>query len=99
MATVDDKLNNVFDIPASAYEVIEEGEEILEKTEVIVNSEESVDADFEYARQNLRELIERGQQAIDGIMMIALQALEKRTTEQANLIAMLTSRIIELENR
>jgi len=81
MATVDEKLNNVFDIPSTAYEVIEEGEQILEKTEVIVNSEESVDADFEYARQNLRELIERGQQAIDGIMMIAREGESPRAYE------------------
>lgn len=36
---------------------------------------------------------------MDGIMMIALQALEKRTAEQTDLISVLINRIEELEKK
>ena len=78
---IDDKLNDVLDIPASAYKVVEEGKEILQQADVIIESADAVDDDFEYARKNLRDVIERGQEAISGIMMIAREGESPRAYE------------------
>jgi len=78
---IDDKLNGLFEIPSSANAIVEEGKDLLQQAEVISKKLSNIDDDFDYARQNLRDLIDRGQEAIDGIMVIAREGEHPRAYE------------------
>jgi hypothetical protein len=78
---IDDKLNGLFEIPSSANAIVEEGKDLLQQAEVISKKLSNIDDDFDYARKNLRDLIDRGQEAIDGIMVIAREGEHPRAYE------------------
>ena len=50
---------------------------------ISVKKDESIDKDYAYQRQNFYSLIERGQDAIDGILDIARESEHPRTYEVA----------------
>ena len=57
---------------------------IVKKEPVVVPSDnDDIDNDYKYQRQNFYSLIERGQDAIDGILEIAKESEHPRTYEVA----------------
>jgi len=81
-----DILDEILDIEESTAELVEKKPDTL-----IVkrdNTLEDVDSDYKYQRENFYNLIERGQDAIDGILEVAKQSDHPRSYEVAgNLIS------------
>lgn len=79
-------------------------EPVIEKKEVIVvQDKESIDDDAEFARQNIRGLIEKGNEAIDGILNVAKASDHPRAYEvAANMLKHLTDMnkdLMEIQKR
>ena len=79
MSTIDDKLNEVLGI---AEEVIEEKKEVV-VTPTAVPANTDPDVDFETGRENLYKLLEKGNEAIDGILNLAKEGEHPRAYEGA----------------
>ena len=81
-----DILDEILDVEESTAELVEKKPDTL-----IVkrdNTLEDVDSDYKYQRENFYNLIERGQDAIDGILEVAKQSDHPRSYEVAgNLIS------------
>ena len=83
MSKIDDKLNEVLGIAEvdKTYE-----NEVLPKkmnTEVMVPEDKDPDIDFETGRENLYNLIDKGNEAIDGILNLAKEGEHPRAYEVA----------------
>ena len=77
MSKIDDKLNEVLDI---ANEVsVEE----VKKTLPTVPEDKDPDIDFETGRKNLYNLLDKGNEAIDGILELAKEGEHPRAYEVA----------------
>ena len=77
MSKIDDKLNEVLDI---ANEVsVEE----VKKTLPAVPEDKDPDIDFETGRKNLYNLLDKGNEAIDGILELAKEGEHPRAYEVA----------------
>ena len=67
------------------------------------NGEEETDYDYDYTRGQLYSLIEKGQEAIDGIMDIAQQSDSPRAYEVAGQliknVADTTDKLLDLQNK
>ena len=90
MRKIDDKLNEILEVTA---------EQILapapvKKQEVVVMPE-SADPqdDFEHGRENLYKLIEKGNEAIDGILSLAKESEHSRTYEVAGQLIQTVSQV------
>ena len=79
MSTIDDKLNEVLDI---AEEVFEEKKEVAIVPSTTPKNTDP-DVDFETGRENLYKLIEKGNEAIDGILNLAKEGEHPRAYEVA----------------
>ena len=74
-----EKLNDTFDVEAS-----EVSKEIVEKKiDKIQSSVEDIKKDYEYTRGNLYSVIEKGQEALDGILELAQESETPRAYEVA----------------
>ena len=78
MSKIDDKLNEVLDI---ASEVVPA--EIKESKQVVVPEDKDPDIDFETGRKNLYNLLDKGNEAIDGILSLAKEGEHPRAYEVA----------------
>jgi hypothetical protein len=80
--TVDDKLNDIFDVQGK---IVEQALVPIEqpKKEVISGApnDESIDADYEYARENLKLFIEQGKVAMENIIFLAKEGESPRAYE------------------
>jgi hypothetical protein len=76
-----EKLNETFDI--EPIEVIPEKNAIEKKIEHYKNSKEDIRKDYEYTRGNLYSIIEKGQEAINGILELAQESEMPRAYEVA----------------
>lgn len=80
-----DKLNQTFDV--DPIEVKEEKTTQIEKVEDQIekfkNSTEDIRKDYEYTRGNLYSIIEKGQEAINGILELAQESEMPRAYEVA----------------
>ena len=74
---LDQELLGATTIPAVEYKTVKE------KTTVVEQKKETNENDFEYQRQNFYQLVERGQDAIDGILDLARESEHPRTYEVA----------------
>ena len=81
--TVDEKLDSLLDINT----------EIKKETKVVkVPSRiENIDTDYKYARENLYNLVERGQDAIEGILELSKETEHPRAYEVAGQLIKTTS--------
>ena len=72
---IDDKLNSLLDINT----------DIKKETQVVKlpTRAENMDTDYKYARENLYNLVERGQDAIDGILELSKETEHPRAYEVA----------------
>ena len=81
MSKIDDKLNEVLGI---AEDVTYENEVKTEpKKDLIVPEEKDPEIDFETGRKNLYNLIDKGNEAIDGILNLAREGEHPRAYEVA----------------
>ena len=82
--TVDDKLNDIFDVQGK---IVEQALPVIvaeqPKKEVISGApnDESIDADYEYARENLKLFIEQGKVAMENIIFLAKEGESPRAYE------------------
>lgn len=79
--TVDEKLDNVFDIVPT---VVSENTTVVAKEETISTEQAedgNIDADYEYARGNLKGLIESGKVAMENIIFLAKEGESPRAYE------------------
>ena len=95
-----DILDEILDIEESTTELVESKPSTL--TIKRDKSVDDVDSDYKYQRENFYNLIERGQDAIDGILEVAKQSDHPRAFEVAgNLIsqvAEVTEKLSRLQN-
>jgi len=85
MSNIDDKLNEVLNI---AEEVLEKKEEknpleIVNEKPAVVIPQANVDTDFDKGRGELYKLLEKGNEAIDGILSLAKEGEHPRAYEVA----------------
>ena len=76
-STIDRKLNNTFEIenvPTAEVQTVEA--ELVER-------EKDLQTDYEASRKNFYELVARGKEAIDGIMIVAQETEQPRAYEVA----------------
>ena len=72
---IDDQLNNLLDIST----------DIKKETELVPlpSRVQNIETDYKYARENLYNLVERGQDAIDGILELSKETEHPRAYEVA----------------
>ena len=86
MSNIDDKLNEVLNI---AEEVLDKKEQknpleiINEPSKPVAPQNDDVDTDFETGRGELYKLLEKGNEAIDGILALAKEGEHPRAYEVA----------------
>ena len=82
MSSIDDKLNEVLNITP---EVIEASEisTIEETKEMVVPIDKDAEIDFDTGRENLYKMLEKGNNAIDGILALAKEGEHPRAYEVA----------------
>ena len=78
MKKVEDKLNEILDIAEKDVVPVESKPVIPRPKE-----QEDITNDYKYSRENLYNLVERGQDAIDGILTLAKETEHPRTYEVA----------------
>lgn len=77
-----DKLDETFDVEPTEVKV-EKIERVDTKVETIRSQSEDIKKDYEYTRGNLYSIIEKGQEAIDGILELAQESEMPRAYEVA----------------
>ena len=76
-STIDRKLNNTFEIENVPVAEVQTAEAEL------VEREKDLQSDYEASRKNFYELVARGKEAIDGIMIVAQETEQPRAYEVA----------------
>ena len=98
MKKVEDKLNEILDI--AEIKVQEE------KSQPIIprpKEKDDIDSDYKYSRENLYSLVERGQDAIDGIVQLAKDTDHPRAYEVAGQliknVGEVTEKLLQLQEK
>ena len=78
MSKIDDKLNEVLDIASEVMPA-----EVKENKQVVVPENKNPDIDFETGRKNLYRLLDKGNEAVDGILELAKEGEHPRAYEVA----------------
>jgi chaperonin cofactor prefoldin len=96
-----DELNNTFDVSGDI--VSSEKESLSQKIEDINSSSEDIKKDYEYTRGNLYSLIQKGQEAINGILELAQESEMPRAYEVAGQliknVADATDKLMDLQKK
>jgi hypothetical protein len=85
--TVDDKLNDIFDVGSKILPIVQQHVVEASPNDVltIVDSnkpnDESIDEDYAYARENLKLFIEQGKVAMENIIYLAKEGESPRAYE------------------
>ena len=79
MSSIDDKLNEVLDIVPEITEMVT----VEENTELVVPTNKDAEVDFDKGRENLYKLLDKGNDAIDGILALAKEGEHPRAYEVA----------------
>jgi hypothetical protein len=74
-----DKLNETFNVDGEIVPV--EAESVSEKVEKYASESNDIKKDYEYARGNLYSLVEKGQEAINGMLELAQESEMPRAYE------------------
>ena len=88
--TIDEKLNEALGINDELVKAEEEIHEIIEVENIDTNvieydaSADKKDEDFNTARDNIARLIQRGEEAVDGILRLASESEQPRAYEVAS---------------
>ena len=98
MKKVEDKLNEILDITDKTI-VETESKPVIPRP----NEQEDITSDYKYSRENLYNLVERGQDAIDGILTLAKETEHPRTYEVAGQliknVGEVTEKLLELQEK
>ena len=90
MSNIDDKLNEALNIAAQVADA--ENDQIIsttqtfqteENTNLVIPQDKDPDSDFETGRENLYKLLDKGNEAIDGILALAKEGEHPRAYEVA----------------
>ncbi len=96
-----DKLNETFNVDAEIVPI--KNSEIVEKVEKISSSMDDIKKDYDYTRGNLYSLIEKGQEAINGILELAQESEMPRAYEVAGQliknVADATDKLMDLQKK
>ena len=94
-----DELNDAFNVTGD----IVQKESVTRKIEKIKESTEDVKKDYEYTRGNLYSIIEKGQEALNGILELAQESEMPRAYEVAGQliknVADATDKLMELQKK
>lgn len=99
-----DDLNKTFNISGEIISVEPDEKDVsVEKVEKIASSIDDVKKDYEYTRGNLYSLIEKGQEAINGILELAQESEMPRAYEVAGQliknVADATDKLMDLQKK
>jgi hypothetical protein len=96
-----DKLNDTFNVNSEIIPV--ESETVIEKIEKISSTADEIKKDYDYTRGNLYSLIEKGQEAINGILELAQESEMPRAYEVAGQliknVADATDKLMDLQKK
>jgi hypothetical protein len=100
MKKLNDNLSDILDVEPIVYDI----ENTKQNQHSIQNiSKDSIDDDTEFARNNIRDLIEKGNNAIDGLLSVAKASDHPRAYEvAANMLKSLTDMnkdLMEIQKR
>lgn len=85
MKNLDKTMSNIFNIEESqTYDVPQRNSNTMTIKEDIKDVDTDILSDAEYARQNMRHLIEKGTEAIEEILMVARHSEHPRAYEVAS---------------
>ena len=90
MSKIDDKLNEILEV--TAEQILAPAPVKKQEIAVIPESNDPQD-DFEHGRENLYKLIEKGNEAIDGILSLAKESEHPRTYEVAGQLISTVSQV------
>lgn len=98
-----DKLNETFNVNGEIVSSEVEDKSIVEKIEKISPEIDDIKKDYDYTRGNLYSLIEKGQEAINGILELAQETEQPRAYEVAGQliknVADATDKLMELQKK
>jgi len=98
MKKVEDKLNEILDIAETKVQ-----EEKLQPIIPRPKEKDDIDSDYKYSRENLYSLVERGQDAIDGIIQLAKDTDHPRAYEVAGQliknVGEVTEKLLQLQEK
>jgi hypothetical protein len=99
-----DELNNTFNVSGEIVSSEKSSEEIVEaKIEKISPINDDIKKDYDYTRGNLYSLIEKGQEAINGILELAQESEMPRAYEVAGQliknVADATDKLMDLQKK
>ena len=110
MSNIDDKLNEALNIAAAVADA--ESDQILattqefqtkENTKLVILHDKDPDSDFEIGRENLYKLLDKGNDAIDGILALAKEGEHPRAYEVAGqlikTVADVSKDLLELQEK
>ena len=110
MSNIDDKLNEALNIAAKVADA--ENDQIIattqvfqtkENTELVIPQDKDPDSDFEIGRENLYKLLDKGNDAIDGILALAKEGEHPRAYEVAGqlikTVADVSKDLLELQEK
>ena len=110
MSTIDDKLNEALNIAAAVADA--ENDQIIsttqtfqteENTNLVIPQDKDPDSDFETGRENLYKLLDKGNDAIDGILALAKEGEHPRAYEVAGqlikTVADVSKDLLELQEK
>ena len=101
MTKLDDKVNEILGIEATEKPTLESIVKIDNPSVPRIKdpNKPDIDSDYEYSRENYYDLIEKGQQAIEGILEIAKEGQHPRAYEVAGqLIASVAGTVDKLQD-
>ena len=78
-----DELDQAFDVSSTEVEVTPVEPPVYKKIERLSSQMDHIKKDYEYTRGNLYSIIEKGQEAIDGILELAQESEMPRAYEVA----------------
>lgn len=98
-----DELNNTFNVTGEIVPKDVDVDTSIEKIEKISSNIDDVKKDYEYTRGNLYSLIEKGQEAINGILELAQESEMPRAYEVAGQliknVADATDKLMDLQKK
>lgn len=96
-----DQLNDTFNVSGEIVPV--ESETVVDKIEKISSTVDDIKKDYDYTRGNLYSLIEKGQEAINGILELAQESEMPRAYEVAGQliksVADATDKLMDLQKK
>tara|TARA_A100000164_G_scaffold255800_1_gene227934 strand:+ start:2098 stop:2520 length:423 start_codon:yes stop_codon:yes gene_type:complete len=96
VSRIDDAISDALGVTKEIKQEIIDPKPLARRTELVADdSSEHIDVDYKYSRENFYHLIERGQDAIEGILDLAKEQEHPRTYEVAGQLIKTVSEVTE----